>query len=147
MAVDLAGDVALEDAHDLRLGASVGEAAFDVGAGARIGAHAGEHDAPQSVIRLAVAAAVESMADGLAGRGVDRGDPAEVGEGASEVIRSALSPAATSSSAAVCTPTPDSSSRLGAVARTRWVSSPWRWCSMCPAGPASRRQDAARCED
>ena len=98
MAVDLARDVALEDAHDLRLGASVGEAAFDVGAGARIGAHAGEHDAPQSVIRLAVAAAVESMADGLAGRGVDRGDPAEVGEGASEVIRSALSPAATSSS-------------------------------------------------
>jgi len=81
VAVDLAGDVALEDAHDLGLGTSVGESAFDGGAGARVGAHAGEHDPPQSVIRLAVAATVESMADGLAGRGVDRGDPAEVSEG------------------------------------------------------------------
>ena len=34
VAVDLAGDVALEDTHDLGLGASLGEAAFDVDAGA-----------------------------------------------------------------------------------------------------------------
>ena len=62
-------------------GASFGESAFDVDAGALIGAHAGEHDAPQGVVGLPVATSVEPVADGLAGRGVDRGDTAEVGEG------------------------------------------------------------------
>jgi len=38
-------------------------------------------DAPQGVVGLPVAAPVEPMAGRLAGRGVDRGDPAEVGEG------------------------------------------------------------------
>ena len=65
--VDLAGDVALEDAHDLGFGASFEDASFDVGAGARFGAHAGKHDAPQGVVGLPVAATVQPMADGLAG--------------------------------------------------------------------------------
>ena len=56
-------------------------ASFDVGAGAWVRAHAGEHDAPQGVVGLPVAAAVEPVTDRLAGRGVDRGDPAEVSEG------------------------------------------------------------------
>ena len=43
---DLAGDVALEDAHDLAFGSAFREAAFDVGTGAGFGGHAGEHDAP-----------------------------------------------------------------------------------------------------
>ena len=46
VAVDLAGDVALEDTHDLGLGEPLAAAAGDVGAGARLGAHAGEHDPP-----------------------------------------------------------------------------------------------------
>ena len=81
VAVDLAGDVTLEDTHDLRLALAFESAPLDVGAGARVRAHAGEHDAPQGMVGLTVAAPVESMADRLAGRGVDRGDPAEVGEG------------------------------------------------------------------
>ena len=36
VAVDLAGDVALEDAHDLAFAASLDGAALDVGAGARV---------------------------------------------------------------------------------------------------------------
>jgi hypothetical protein len=80
VSVDLAGDVALEDAHDLRFGASFEQAPFDVGARAWIRTHAGEHDAPQGVVGKAVAAAVEPVADRLARRGVDRGDPAEVRE-------------------------------------------------------------------
>ena len=56
-------------------------APFDVGAGTWVRAHAGEHDAPQGVVGLAVAAAVEPVAGHLAGRGVDRGDAAEVSEG------------------------------------------------------------------
>src|SRR5450755_84901 len=64
--VGLAGDVTLEAADDLRLGLTFGCAAFDVGAGGRVGAHAGEDDAPQGVVGLAVAARVEPVADGLA---------------------------------------------------------------------------------
>ena len=40
-------------------------------------------DAPEGVVRLAIAAAVEAMASGrLAGRGWERRHPAEMGEGA-----------------------------------------------------------------
>ena len=46
MRVELAGDVSLQDAHDLACGATFGEAACDVFAGAFIAAHAGEHDPP-----------------------------------------------------------------------------------------------------
>ena len=81
VAVHLAGDVALEDAHDLEFGAAFDGAAFDVGTGARIVAHPGHHDPPQGVVGLTVAAAVQPVTDRLAGGGLDRGDAAEVGEG------------------------------------------------------------------
>lgn len=45
--VDLARDVALEDADDLFLGATLFGAPLDVGDRARIGAHPGDHDVPQ----------------------------------------------------------------------------------------------------
>src|SRR4029453_19255095 len=61
MPVGLAGDVALEDSHDLGLGEALVEASGDLGAGARLGAHAGEHDAPQRMVRLTVPAPVESV--------------------------------------------------------------------------------------
>ena len=60
--VDLAGDVALQAADDLGLGLSFFGAAFDVGAGGRVRPHAGEHDPPQGVVGLAVAAGVEPVA-------------------------------------------------------------------------------------
>ena len=63
VAVHLAGDVTLEDAHDLGLGAAFEGASFDVGAGPWVRAHAGEHDAPQGVVGEAVAAAVEPVTD------------------------------------------------------------------------------------
>ena len=55
VAVHLVGDVALEDADDLGFGAAFEAASFDVGAGAWVRAHAGEHDAPQGVVGLPVA--------------------------------------------------------------------------------------------
>ena len=64
--VNLAGDVTLETAHDLGLGFAFCRAALGVGAGGRVGAHAGEHDPPQGMVGLAVAAGVEAVADGLA---------------------------------------------------------------------------------
>jgi hypothetical protein len=44
--VDLAGDVTLQAADDLRLGFPFGRAALGVGAGGRVRAQAGEHDPP-----------------------------------------------------------------------------------------------------
>ena len=67
VSVDLAGDVALEDAHDLALAAPFEGAPFDVGAGARVRAHASEHDPPQGVVGLPVAAPVEPVTGHLAG--------------------------------------------------------------------------------
>ena len=64
--VDLAGDVALEAADDLWLGFAFRGAPLGVGAGGGVGAEAGEHDPPQGVVGLAVAAGVEPVADGLA---------------------------------------------------------------------------------
>jgi hypothetical protein len=61
----LAGGVALEAADDLRLGFSFAGAAFGVGAGGRVGTQAGEHDPPQRMVGLAVAAGVEPVADGF----------------------------------------------------------------------------------
>ena len=48
--VYLTGNVALQAADDLGLGFSFLGAAFDVGAGGRVGAHPGERDPPQGVV-------------------------------------------------------------------------------------------------
>ena len=61
-------------------GQSFGGAAFDVGAGALVVAHADQHDGVQGVVGCAVAAAVEAVAVGAPGGGRDRGGPGEVGE-------------------------------------------------------------------
>ena len=59
--VDLPCDVALQAADDLGLGLSFFRAAFDVGAGGRVGAHPGEHDPPQGMVGLPVTAGVEPV--------------------------------------------------------------------------------------
>ena len=56
--IDLAGDVTLQAADDLRLGFPLGRAAFGVGAGGRVRAQPGEHDPPQGTCSLAVTAGV-----------------------------------------------------------------------------------------
>jgi hypothetical protein len=102
----LAGDVTLEAADDFFLRQAVFSAAFDVGAGGWVGAHAGEHDPPQGMVGLAVAARVEPVRTVLpedAGIGAAAHRCAQA---ASERSRSGWSPAAMSSSAAVCAPIP-----------------------------------------
>jgi hypothetical protein len=79
--VDLAGDVAFQAADDLCLGQAFGGAPFDVGAGRGVGAHPGDHNAPQGVVGLPVAGGVEAVPFGLAGGGGDRGGGAQVGPG------------------------------------------------------------------
>src|SRR5437016_5902840 len=59
--VELAGDVALQGAHDLPCGSTVGESTRDVFAGAFIAGHAREHDPPESMVRLTVPARVQAM--------------------------------------------------------------------------------------
>ncbi len=81
MSPGLAGDVALEDADDLALGEAFLDAALHVAAGAGVAAHAGDDDAPEGVVGLAVAAGVEAMAGDLAGGRGDRGDATEVRPG------------------------------------------------------------------
>src|SRR4029453_4382953 len=78
-AVDPAGHVAFQAADDLALGQSLGGAAGDVGLGPRVVVHADQDDAPQRVVGLAVAAAVDSLGRrgcqgaGWWGRGGGRG--------------------------------------------------------------------------
>lgn len=55
----LAGDVTLQAAHDLLLGFALDGPPFDVGPGGGMGAHAGEDDAPQGVVGVAVTGGVE----------------------------------------------------------------------------------------
>ena len=53
----------------------------DIGAGRRAGAHPGDHDPPQGVVGLPVAAGVEAVAGDLPGGGGDRCDRAQVRPG------------------------------------------------------------------
>jgi hypothetical protein len=79
--VDFAGDVALEAANDLHLRFPFFEASLGVGAGGWMGAHAGDHDPPQSMVGGAVTAGIEPVPDGFAGGGRDRRYTTEMGPG------------------------------------------------------------------
>src|SRR3990170_2899770 len=79
--VDVAGEVALEQAHGLALALALADAAGDVGGGGWIVAAAGEDDLVEAVVELAVAAAVESVADEASGAGGDRCCACQPGEG------------------------------------------------------------------
>ena len=59
--VDLASDVAFQDAHDLACGTTFGDPARDIFAGAFIATHARERDPPQGMVRLAVPTGVQAM--------------------------------------------------------------------------------------
>src|SRR6266566_2844900 len=69
--VDLAGDVALEAAHDFAFGLAFGGASLRVGSGARAEAQPADSDEMQSTVGLAVAAVVQAVAGRLAGGGWD----------------------------------------------------------------------------
>src|SRR3989442_14268193 len=78
--VGLAGNVALETAHDFGLALAFGGTAFGVGAGALAVTQATDGDQVQRSVRLAIAAVVEAVAGALAGGGGDRARAAESGE-------------------------------------------------------------------
>jgi hypothetical protein len=69
---DLAGDVAFEAADGLELGLAFGLLALDVGAGGGVPGDAAQRDDVDRAVELSVAAAVQSVADGVAGGGRDR---------------------------------------------------------------------------
>src|SRR5665811_1625225 len=81
VAIDLTGDVALEDADDLALRSAFFQPSLDVGPGAWIVAHPHDHHCPESRVGLAVAPSVQPDPVHFARRGRDGSHPAEMGEG------------------------------------------------------------------
>jgi hypothetical protein len=75
-----AGEVAFEAADGLAAGLAFADPAFDVGDRGRIDSASGDEDLVEGAVELAVSAAVESVADRLAGGGGDRGGAGEAGE-------------------------------------------------------------------
>ena len=80
MSPDFAGEEAFEAADDLGFGLAFGDAPGDVGLRWLVVLHADDHGSVERGVGVAVSAAVEPVPGGLAGRGRDRGDSAELGE-------------------------------------------------------------------
>src|SRR5919204_2760574 len=68
---DLAGDIAFETPHDLRLGLALSESPPHVGLGGRMPAKPHDDDAVERGISLAITASIETMALSLARGGGD----------------------------------------------------------------------------
>ena len=79
-AVDLAGEVALEAAHDFGFGLAFGGASSDVDLGGLVPVHAGDDGSVQRGVGLPVAASVEAVAGDFTGRGRNRVSAAQGGE-------------------------------------------------------------------
>jgi hypothetical protein len=71
---DAAGEVAFEASQRFAVGLAFGAFAFEVGLGFAVAACAGERDAVQRGVELAVAAAVQAVAVGAPGADGDRRD-------------------------------------------------------------------------
>ena len=81
MVVDLAGDVALQTAHDVELGQALVGPPLHIGPGRRVAAHPDQGDPPQGVVGVAVAAAIQPVAVGPARGRRHGGGAAQVREG------------------------------------------------------------------
>src|SRR5664280_1145191 len=82
VAINLAGDVALQDPDDVALGATFLHPSLEVGAGVGIVGDPDHHDAPERAVGLAVATLMEAMVIGdLAGVRRYRCDAAHAGPG------------------------------------------------------------------
>src|SRR4051794_7454062 len=77
---EAAGEVALEAAVGLAPCLAFAEASFGVGDRGLVDSAAGDEDLVECSVELAVAAAVEAVADRLSGGGGDWGDAGEPGE-------------------------------------------------------------------
>ena len=80
LSVEAARDVAFEGADRFAFGLAFSRASVDVVDRALVASPAGEHDRVQGAVELAVAAAVEAVADRLAGAAGDRSHAGEPGE-------------------------------------------------------------------
>jgi hypothetical protein len=70
----VAGEVALEQAGGFAAALALGDASLDVGPRHGIVLTSVQHDRVHGAVQLAIAAAAESMPDGLTARGGDRRD-------------------------------------------------------------------------
>jgi hypothetical protein len=77
--VDLPGDVALQDAHDLSFGLALSGATRHVDLGRLVACHPGHNDAPEGVVGLSVTAAVKAVTGDFARGSLERCDAAELG--------------------------------------------------------------------
>jgi len=137
--VDLAGDVALQPAHDVELGQALVGPLLDIDPGRWVAVHADQGDAPQGMVGSAVAAAIASVAVGAARGRRDGSGAAQVREGSLGAQPLGLSPAVTSSCPAVST-------RLRAArpARAAAATSSWSWRSSRSSSAWSCCQRRAR---
>src|SRR4029453_7143468 len=122
--VDLAGQIALDAAHDLGFGQAFLAPSVDIGAGTGTKPHPDPDGQVQGPVGVAVPAAVQPVAVGLAGAGGDGGDPHRWAKAASPRSRSGCWPAVTSSWPAWAWPIARSPSSRGA-ARPTSVASRW----------------------
>lgn len=81
MSIDLAGDVALQDADDFALGAPLLHSALEIGFRVRVVGDPHHDDAPQCAVGLAVTATVETMSCDPARGRLDGRHAAEMGPG------------------------------------------------------------------
>src|SRR5512132_3567639 len=117
-AVELSSDVAFQTAGDFGLGLALFGASLDVGAGRPVPGHPPDRDQVQRPVRLPVAAPVQPVPGDLARGGRARRDPAQVRERGLAAQPFGMSPAATSSTAAVSVPTPLTATSAGAAMAT-----------------------------
>src|SRR3954470_24528724 len=81
MSEDFADEEALEATDDLGFALPLRGTSLDVVEGGPVAAHSHDHDAVKGGIGLAVAAAVEAMAAGLAAGGWNRADATQLCQG------------------------------------------------------------------
>ena len=87
LVVDLAGDVALQAAHDVQLGEALFGPPLHISPGRWVAAHADQGDAPQGVVGPAVTAAIQPVAVGAARGRRDGAVPHRWAKAASERSR------------------------------------------------------------
>src|SRR6218665_2178085 len=118
--VDLAGEVSLQAADDLHLGVALGGLLRDVGLRSWIEPEPANNGQVGGAVSLSVSAAGEGGGRGcVIGDEAGRGEtPQSIANAASDLIRSGLSPAVTSSCPATSMPIPTRSSSCGARTST-----------------------------
>ena len=138
---ELASDVALEAALNLRSALAFGPPAPEVRLGGLVTSEPGQDDGVESTIELPVAVTTETVTNGLAGRCFDRSDATELGESG---FGAALPRCdhAQSTVAAMIGPTPGRVSRSGRSDGTNEVIV--RLCSLASALSSSTRRAMLR---